>query len=375
MTRQILILSGIYPPDTGGPAKFAESFGNWCQSAGDVVTVMSYTNGEDIERSYGNSRIFLLSRRYGLPLRYFRFIRALYVLQKRADAVIINGCFIEVSLARLFFRFSYSAKIPGDIVWERARNSGLTSLDIDSFQLSKTKFKLKIMRFFFSRSLRQANKVIVPSTHLKQLAKAWGVPDNRTVLIYNSIDLKGFAPSKKVQSEFDVLAVCRLVPWKGMDEVIRVCASLNLSLCVVGDGPEGSNLKKLTADLNARVTFLGEVSQQYLPEIYSRAKFFVLNSSFEATSYALLEARASGLVCIANANTGSEEIIAHNEDGFICNGQDGLKLTQALEIATDMNFDYDSFSKLAVLDTESRFNVDKNFKEIRNRILDRKIDY
>jgi glycosyltransferase involved in cell wall biosynthesis len=371
MTHQILILSGIYPPDTGGPAKFAESFGNWCRSAGDVVTVMSYTNGEDLETDYGNSRIFLLSRRSSLPLRYFKFICKFYALQKRADAIIINGCFIEVSLARLFFNFSYSAKIPGDIVWERARNSGLTSLDIDSFQVSKTNLKLKVMRCFFSRSLRQAVKVIVPSTHLKQLARAWGVPDDRTVLIHNSIDLKGFAPSKKVQQEFDVLTVCRLVQWKGIDEVIRACASLNLSLCVVGDGPERSNLKKLSADLNARVTFLGEVSQQHLPKIYSRGKFFVLNSSFEATSYALLEARASGLVCIANANTGSEEIIAHNEDGFICNGEDGLKLTQALEIATDMKFDYDSFSKLAVLDTESRFNVDKNFKEIRNRILDR----
>lgn len=371
MTRQILILSGIYPPDTGGPAKFAESFGNWCQSAGDVITVMSYTNDEDSERSHGNSRIFLLSRRYSLPLRYFKFIRAFYTLQKKSDAIIINGCFIEVSLARLFFKFSYTAKIPGDIVWERARNSGDTFFDIDSFQLSKTKFKFQVMRFFFSRSLRQANSVIVPSTHLKQLAKSWGVPDNRIILVYNSIDLKKFSPSKRLQPEFDVLAVCRLVPWKGMSEVIRACTYLNLSLCVVGEGPEGSNLKKLSADLNARVTFLGEVSQQHLPEIYSRAKFFVLNSSFEATSYALLEARASGLVCIANANTGSEEIIAHKEDGFICNGKDALKLTQALEIATGINFNYSSFSKRAVLDTESRFDIDTNFREIRNRILDK----
>jgi glycosyltransferase involved in cell wall biosynthesis len=371
MTRQILILSGIYPPDTGGPAKFAESFGNWCQSAGDKVTIMSYTNDADSEISYGNSRVFLLSRHYSLSLRYFRFIRALYVFKKKADAIIINGCFIEVSIARLFFKFSYSAKIPGDIVWERARNSGLTSFDIDSFQFSKTKFKYKVMRFFFSRSLRQAERVIVPSTHLKQLARSWGVSDNRIALIYNSIDPRGFQPSDRVRPEFDVLTVCRLVPWKGLDEVIRACASLDLSLCVVGDGPESSNLKKLSADLNARVSFLGEISQQHLPKIYSRAKFFVLNSSFEATSYALLEARASGLVCIANANTGSEEIISHNKDGLICNGKDGLKLTQALEIATDNKFDYESFSKFAVLDTESRFNVDENFKEIRNRILDK----
>lgn len=371
MTGRILILSGIYPPDTGGPAKFAETFGNWCQSAGDVVTVMSYTNDEDSETSYGNSSILLLSRRYSLPLRYFRFIRALYVLQKKADAIIINGCFIEVSLARLFFKFSYSAKIPGDIVWERARNSGHTSLDINSFQVTKTKLKYKVMRFFFSRSLRQAEKVIVPSTHLKELTKSWGVPNNRIILVYNSIDLKDFRPSKNFHPEFDVLSVCRLVPWKGMDEVIRACASLDLSLCIVGDGPERLNLKKLSDDLKARVTFVGEISQQHLPKIYSRAKFFVLNSSFEATSYALLEARASGLVCIANANTGCEEIIAHNKDGFICNGKDGLKLTQALEIATDPSFNYDLFSKFAILDTESRFNVDKNFKKIRNQILDK----
>jgi len=369
MTRRILILSGIYPPDTGGPAKFAESFGNWCKNAGDEFTVMSYTNGEDIESIFGNAKIFLVSRKHSLPSRYFRFIRALYVFQKEVDAIIINGCFVEVALARLFFHFSYTAKVPGDIVWERARNSGYTSLDIDSFQSSKPNLKFRIMRFLFSRSLCQASNVIVPSTHLKHLTQSWGVSNNRIILIYNSIDLKKFSPSIRAKQQFDVLTVCRLVPWKGLDELIRTCAALNLSLCIVGDGPEYSNLKKLSLDLNVSVTFLGEVSQEHLPKVYLQAKFFVLNSSFEATSYALLEARASGLVCIANANTGSEEVIHHKVDGFICHGPDGLKLIQVLEKVSNSNFPYSAFSKRAVMDAQSRFNYDANFKEIRNLAL------
>ena len=371
MTNRVLILSGIYPPDTGGPAKFVESFGNWCVSAGDEITILSYTNGGDFEIRFGNPKIYLLSRQTNLVMRYFGFIRTLYLLHKKVDAIIINGCFIEVSLARLLFHFSYTAKVPGDIVWERARNLGYTKLDIDSFQSTKTKFRLRVMRYLFSRSLRQAQHVITPSTHLMKLAKSWGVSEKQLNLVFNSIDVNKFSPGQKIKPEFDVLTVCRLVPWKGIDQVIQSCAALNLKLCIVGNGPELSNLKKIASDLSARVTFLGETSQEYLPEIYLRAKFFVLNSSFEATSYALLEARASGLVCIANANTGSEEVISHKKDGFVCNGEDQMELLHALKIVTASNFDYGSFSGLSVSDTKLRFNIETNFREIRNQVLEK----
>lgn len=70
--------------------------------------------------------------------------------------------------------------------------------------------------------------------------------------------------------------MCRLVPWKGLDEVVRVCSQLSLSLAIAGSGPEMENLQKLVNSLSANVEFLGEVSQARLPELYKSSKFLYL---------------------------------------------------------------------------------------------------
>ena len=46
----------------------------------------------------------------------------------------MNGLFLETLLAKVISRARLVAKVPGDIVWERARNQGLTSLTIDQYQ-------------------------------------------------------------------------------------------------------------------------------------------------------------------------------------------------------------------------------------------------
>jgi glycosyltransferase involved in cell wall biosynthesis len=285
-------------------------------------------------------------------------------LRKKATAIIANGLFVEIAIARFVSNFDYIVKVPGDIVWERARNQGLTSLDIEEFQSVVLPIRFKVMRYLFSRSVRMASAVVVPSEQLRSLAVMWGVDLEKIHVIYNSVNTEAFSPLNDSRKVIDVLTVCRLVPWKGLQELIEAVAHNGLNLTIVGDGPERDKLENLSDELNASVSFLGDVSQELLPTLYAKSKYFILNSSFEATSYAMLEARSMGLVCVGNANTGSAEIIKHKVDGFVCKGADGFTLQDFFDFVSSLNFDYQKFSEFSVADTRLRFNLEKNYRKI-----------
>ena len=364
MGQDFCILSGIYPPDTGGPAKFAETFSKFLTKHGHTIRILTYTNFKSYRQKKEDIAIYALSRSTPLVSRYMKMIYQISKVVYQRMNILANGCFIEIALVRIFWRFDYSVKIPGDIVWERARNSGLTTLNIDEFQSAKVNYRYQIFRKLFSFSIQNANHIIVPSSHLKSLCISWGADSRKISVIYNSISVEKFPFLNSTKQEFDIMTVSRLVPWKGISELIEVAAQLQMKLLIVGDGPQRYELETLSNKLAADVTFTGDIPQDELPALYAKSKIFVLNSSFEATSYALLEARASGLVTIANENTGSEEVISHMKDGLLCGPKYGLTLNTALSLLKSGSVDYESFRLKARESVELEFNQNMNFAAI-----------
>ena len=361
----ICLASGIYPPESGGPAKFTATFSKWVKENSNIpVSVVTLTDGDSKSEIVDGIQIIKISRNQNLVLRYLKTAIAIRKNSSQKIHILANGLFLETALASLLGGRTYFTKIPGDIVWERARNSGRTSLDIESFQGSKLSFKYKIFRKAFSFSLKHSKKVVVPSTQLQDMALNWGTKPAKIHLIFNSISTSRFEFKPNANKKYDVLSVCRLVPWKGLDEVVRVCSQLSLSLAIAGSGPEMENLQKLANSLKANVEFLGEVSQAQLPELYKSSKFFVLNSNFEATSYSLLEARSCGVFAIANANTGSGEVISHMKDGILCGQETGMTVFDALKYAIENPNFCNSAISLARNVTVNKFEMEINFNKI-----------
>ena len=367
----ICLTSGIYPPESGGPAKFTATFSKWVRYNTDIpVSVVTLTDGASSSKIVDGIRIVKISRSQNLVLRYIKTAIAIRKNSSPKIQILANGLFLETALASLLGGRKYFTKIPGDIVWERARNSGRTSLDIENFQTSKLSFKYKVFRKVFSYSLKRSKKVIAPSTQLHNMALNWGIKSEKVHLIFNSISTSRFKFEPNANKKYDVLSVCRLVPWKGLDEVVRVCSQLNLSLAIAGSGPEMDNLKTLAGSLNTNVQFLGEISQEQLPQLYESSKFFVLNSNFEATSYSLLEARSCGVFSIANANTGSAEVISHMKDGILCGEETGMTIFDALKYASENPNFCNSAVTLARDVTVNEFDMNINFNKILKLVID-----
>ena len=365
----ICLATGIFPPDTGGPAKFAETFLKWCQQNGQKVEAVSLTDTATEDFSFNNSNVKLISRNQFLLTRYITTVIVLSRKLLTQRAVIANGLFLEVYFASLITRRKYISKVPGDIVWERAQNSGYTSKSLSEFQNETLNVRYNLFRALFSRALKRANKVIVPTWQLQELCIAWGVRPDKISVIPNSVDTALFSMDSDTKKHFDVVSVGRLIGLKNIKEVIQVCTELNLSLAVVGDGPERSDLENIARELSSNAVFFGSQDQENVLKLLRSSSCFVLNSSGEGgTPYSLIEARSVGLFSIATKGTGSAEVINHLVDGLLC-GEDGPKLKEALEIfVRDKHFVYEAQNK-ATIDTRTRFDSKVQFKRILDIVI------
>jgi|LauGreDrversion4_1035100.scaffolds.fasta_scaffold41530_2 glycosyltransferase involved in cell wall biosynthesis len=363
-TKSICILSGIYPPDSGGPANFALTFSNFLLEKEFEVSVKTYTDGNTFHANQGDLDVKAISRKNSILIRYIQMVLEILREAKKGSYIIANGCFIEIALARLVYNFNYFTKVPGDIVWERAQTMGRTSKSIEEFQEEILSTKNQIFRKLFNRSLKKSRKVIVPSPQLATLCERWGVDKTKIAVIRNSVDTDKFKPENVVEHTYDFVTVCRLVPWKGVDQIIKCVKELEASLLIIGDGPERNHLELLAADSTNAIDFVGDISRERVLVELRKCKVFVLNSNYEATSYALLEAMACGLPGIANGNTGSVEIITHQIDGLLCGSKTSLNLLEAMQALFSNQELRVSMAESAQKKVKTDFAMHTNFGQI-----------
>jgi glycosyltransferase involved in cell wall biosynthesis len=360
MVNKVLLVTSIYPPQIGGPAIFTSRFAAWLTSKGIDNEVVTYT------QVHSSPRPNITEIALG-PIRVISFLRFIFTIIRKNEKntiILANGAFIETLIACKLSKRRYFVKIPGDPVWEYARNSGRTKLSREDFQTTKLPFFLKSLRTIFNRSFKEATLVISPTIELLNFLHAWGISKNRTKLVFNSVDPTKFVSIFNFEKKFDLVTVTRLVPGKGLSELIECAHKLKYNLLIVGDGPLMDNLKETARTLSAVVTFTGSKTNDEIPKILASSKVFVLNSESEATSYALIEAKLSGLPVLAKKNQGSLLVVRDGIDGILYSSSPDLNLEHAIKkIFSNPNL-MQRFGKMGRQDALKRFNQEIIFNKI-----------
>ena len=343
MASKILLITSVFPPNAGGPAIFTSRFSSWLDSQNIEHRVITYTDSVSIKRN-NLIEIGLNSHR----LRsFFRFIIA---IQRSSN----KECII----------LKYSLKIPGDHLWELSRNRGWTSKNIDEFQNEKMKFVQKVLRFLLNLSMRNAEHVITPSDQLKRLAVSWGANENKVSRIDNCVDPLKFVNLNLIGKDFDVIVVCRLVQWKGLEEIIDSCMNLKLSLAIVGTGPLDAKLKSLALKSESKIQFFGNIENHEVMRLLNSSKVYVQNSDYEATAYSLIEAKMCGLPILAKETDGSKIVVRQNIDGQVYSGYGSDTLELALENLMQNEELIIRWGKESRSDALIRFNQEITFPRI-----------
>ena len=145
--------------------------------------------------------------------------------------------------------------------------------------------------------------------------------------------------------EFIVLQLGRLVPRKGIDNVIRSLAALPRGvparlLVVGGDSavpdetrtPEIARLRQVARDcgVEARVTFTGQRQRSELRTYYAASDVFVTTPWYEPFGITPLEAMACGVPVVGSAVGGIQYSVADGVAGFLVPPNDPVALAARL---------------------------------------------
>ena len=150
------------------------------------------------------------------------------------------------------------------------------------------------------------------------------------------------AIKNKIVSDFKVnpyqfVFIGRLIFYKNVKTVIRALTIVKQSypeiqFIVIGDGPDKSNLIKLTKDLHLEenVTFEGFVSQNKKEELISSSLATVFPSTCEGFGLVMLESfQFAKPVLVSNVRP-MNEIVSHEKDGIVVPAYDEKKWAEAM---------------------------------------------
>jgi glycosyltransferase involved in cell wall biosynthesis len=318
---RIVLPTGIFPPDIGGPASYVPRIAKALAARGHSVEVVTLAEAP----AAGGEFPFPVRRiRRGMARipRMMETIRTVRVLARAGDLIYANGLFIEAAIAAALDGKPLVMKVVGDWAWERASNQRIGDRDMLDFQSRRQPFRFELVKALRSAVTRRADRVIVASRFFSGIVAGWGVRPERLEIIPNAIEPFPEAPPAALPAfgGCTLVLAARLIPFKRIDELIRmVAARADLRLVMVGDGPERANLERLAGELkiNERVIFTGTVPRAEVGSYLRAADAMVINSANETFSFSVLEGFAAGIPVIACDAGSVPELIANGQNGML----------------------------------------------------------
>src|SRR3990172_10300733 len=120
---KILVITGIFPPDIGGPASYVPKISEEIVKHGHIDTKITLSDVPSYTDNY-NFDVVRIQRKSFKPIRFLKTILAIIRHGRQADLFFVNGLALEAVISNYFLKKPIIHKVVGDFAWERARNKG-----------------------------------------------------------------------------------------------------------------------------------------------------------------------------------------------------------------------------------------------------------
>jgi rhamnosyl/mannosyltransferase len=233
----------------------------------------------------------------------------------------------------------------------------------------RQKFTGWLIRPLLRAVLNKADKIVVSDLSIATSSSLLKSFLEKVVVIPFALDLSQYSEDvaekgKQLRDKFNnplVLAVGRLVYYKGYEYLIKAMAGLGANLVVIGTGPLREQLIELIERLGLTNVIIMDPVEDLLP-YYFAADVFVLPSvaSSEAFGLVQLEAMAAGTPVINTwLPTAVKTVSLHEQTGLTVNPMDSVALKEALvKLLNDPSL-RDQYGRQARQRIEQHYNLDK----------------
>ncbi|MDO8468254.1 MAG: glycosyltransferase family 4 protein [Candidatus Peribacter sp.] len=306
---KIVLATGIYPPDIGGPATYVKALASELSRLGNEVSVVTYGTKDLGQRTkdLGNGwDVFVVSKSGGPFLRWWRYAQALKKVAADADVVEAFSS-VSAGVPLLLARPKRPKKVlrlGGDFFWERYTDRG-GEKGLEEWYASRPK-----SLFIMQKILSSFDHIVFSTEFQKTLYRAqYRLPLHS--VIENALPA-GSPVAHAAHTPFRLLFMGRFVAFKNLPALLRALTFLpQVHLTFVGDGPMAGALRSLTQELclSDRVEFLPSQNASAKARTMADADLLILSSITELSPNVALEARALGLPVLLTRATGFGETL------------------------------------------------------------------
>jgi len=236
-------------------------------------------------------------------------------------------------------------------------------LSLNSKRSNKYKFEHLFYKYVECFSCKYADHTIVTTKAIKE----YFTRINNVSVIPNYVDTGIFMPVNNNKYKDRIIFVGRLNRAKNLFTLIDAIHLSEKRLDIYGDGELFNELKEYTRREYSScdsINFMGVVPNSQLATVYNKYKYFILPSYYEGMPKALIEAMASGLICIGTSVPGIINIIEHKKNGFLSSGNDAQAIAEVIKLATECKTP-DLIIKNALMTIQQNFSLNSTVvKEI-----------
>jgi glycosyltransferase involved in cell wall biosynthesis len=333
---RVLVVSGIWPPDVGGPASHAPDVAAYLRAHGHSVAVVTTAPAAPAAQDYP---VYWVSRRLPKGVVHARTAAEIAYRARGAEAVYTTGMFGRSAAGATLARRPYVVKLTADPAFERARRRGMVGGGVDEFQHAAGDVAIRALRLARDLELRRAAHVFTPSAYLRSLAVSWGVAPERVSVLPNPAPaIPELRPRDELRAELGLSGASlgfagRLTAQKSLAVALdAVAANDGVVLLIAGDGDERAALERRTRELGLgeRVRFLGPQPRARILELFRAVDAAILSSSWENFPHSVVEALAVGTPVLATATGGVAEVVRDGENGLLVEAGDTAALAAAV---------------------------------------------
>ncbi len=217
---------------------------------------------------------------------------------------------------------------------------------------------------------RNTDRFVAVSGDVRSSMVQW-LPHQRVDVIPNGIDSdyirtlqhdhQSYNIPGLLSHHFVIGSVGRFVTVKRYDLLLDLFATLSekythIRLVLVGTGPLEQELRTHAIQLGIADKVFFVVGQSAV-RIYPRMHCFVQTSLHEGLSIALLEAMASGLICITTSHDGNHELVENEVNGWVVKSDNLAQITEYLQQLVENPAPYHCIGLQAAATVAQKFSI------------------
>jgi glycosyltransferase involved in cell wall biosynthesis len=351
--RSVLHIGKFYPPHMGGIEVHLRDLVRWQAGDWDVLVVVANDGLRTVCEQADGAKLVRLGCAGSIHSMPICPKLPFYIRRVRTDLV-------HMHLPNPAAAFAYvvsGCRIPL-VITHHSDTMGRTNLK-------------RLSDPFVQAAMNRASRIIVTSRRYADSSLELGKHRDKVEIIPLGIDASKFEQRNEeiigqLQTRYGprfVVAVGRLVPFKGFDSLIRAMLNVNSRLVLLGEGPERQRLEQTARECGVadRVTFAGRIDNSQIPNYLAASKMLVMPSISRAESFGIvqLEAMAAGIPVInTSIESGVMEIsldgvtgltvppgqpatLANAMNRLLCDGELRLRLGQAAKARVRAEFTID----------------------------------